>query len=405
MSLQAAAEVLQVSYRQAKRLKKRFVEGDLAGLVHGNRGRPAANAVKEAVREHVVRLHEEQYWDTNDRHFTELLREREGLVIGRESVRTILRQAGRRPKRKRRPPRHHSRRPRRSRMGELVQIDGSPHRWFGPDQPPCCLMTAVDDATSTLLAALFVPVESSEAYLKLLAMLLRRHGIPEALYHDRHSSLVRSDDCWSHEEQLQGFQYPTHVGRAIIELGIESIAALSPQAKGKVERGFGVHQDRTLVELRLAGITDMENANAWLDNHYIDRHNSLFAVHPAETTSAFVPASPADIRRCVCFAYEATVANDNAVRLGGIVIDIPPGPRGRSYAKATVLVRQHLDGSWSVWHGNTCVATHEGTVLREPIRQWKPRTHRSSCRTRSVMQVYIASKPAPPSKGTFSLGR
>jgi transposase len=403
MTLMRAADYLGVSYRQAKRLKSRYDRDDVAGLVHGNRGKLAGNAISEVLRERVLWLHENRYKKANDTHFTELLAEREQILMGRETIRKLLRGAGKPPKRRRRARRHHGRRQPMERMGMLVQMDGSPHHWFGPDHPPCCLMAAVDDAGKHLLAALFVPVECSEAYLRLLAMLLTRHGIPAAAYHDRHSSLVRTDNCWSREEELQGFQFPTHVGRVLAELGIQSIPASSPQAKGRVERSFGVLQDRLLVELDLEGITDIDTANAWLESAFIDRYNARFSKEPQDGESAFTAISPDDIHHHVAFAYEATVGNDNAVRLGGITIDIPPGPKKRSYAKSLVLVRQHLDGSWTVTFEKQIIATCPPTPFREPVRSWKPRHAHHHDSGNSCLQVYIASKPAPPSRGQIPL--
>lgn len=404
MTLVVAAALIGMSYRQAKRIKARFARTDVKGLIHGNRGRRPANALHEATCTRVIELHTQQYADTNDTHFTELLREREGIVLGRETVRKILRSAGSPPKRRRRPPQHRSRRQRKERIGQMIQWDGSPHPWFGSRHPPCCLLAAVDDATTTILAALFTPAESSEGYLRLLEMILRKRGIPMAIYHDQHSSLVRTDDHWSLQEQTQGRQFPTHVGRVLEELGIESIPATSPQAKGRIERTFGTLQDRLMPELRLANISNIPAANAWLESEFIPRYNARFAITPQESDSAFVSISQGKIHQCVAFAYEAIIGNDNAVRLGGIVIDIPPGPARRSYAKANVLVRQHLDGSWTVSLGSQQIATHPPTPLREPIRSWKSRKDCNKHSPRSVLQVYIASKPALPSMGTYSLG-
>jgi transposase len=403
MTLMKAAEVLGVSYRQTKRLKVKYAHGEMAGLVHGNRGRKPSNTLSEETREVLIELHERRYGGMNDTHFTELLAEREQIYVGRETVRKLLRAAGKPPKRRRRPPKHRSRRQRKEQTGMLVQWDGSPHHWFGPDHPPCCLMAAVDDATKTLLAALFVPAECSEAYLRLLAMILRRHGIPMAIYHDRHTCLVRSDERWSQEEQLQGYQFPTHVGRVLAELGIESISATSPQAKGRIERSFGTLQDRLLAELQLNGITDIDTANPWLETIFIDRYTTRFADQAQIEGTAFVPISPADIHHHVAFAYEATVGNDNAVRLGGLIIDIPPGPNRRSYAKAIVLVRQHLDGSWTVSLAKSIIASHPPTTLREPVRTWRARHKRSDKTANKHVQVYISSKPALPSRGHFPL--
>jgi len=404
MTLVVAAALIRTSYRQAKRLKARFAHSDGKGLIHRNRGRTPANALNEDTRTRVIELHSQRYPDTNDTHFTELLREREGIDLGRETVRRILRSAGLPPKRRRRPPKHRSRRQRKERLGQMIQWDGSPHPWFGKRHPPCCLLAAVDDATTTLLAALFTPAESSEGYLHLLVGILEAHGIPMAIYHDQHSSLVRTDGHWSLQEQMQGRQFPTHVGRVLEELGIESIPATSPQAKGRIEKTFATLQDRLLPELRLANIADIPTANDWLKEHFIPRYNTRFALSPMEGTSAFVPISKDKIHHRVAFAYEATVGNDNAVRLGGIVIDIPPGPARRSYAKANVLVRQHLDGTWTVSLESQQIAWHPPTLLREPVRSWKPRGKRDRGITRSDVQVYIASKPALPDMGTLSLG-
>lgn len=406
ITLSAATEFLEVGYRQAKRMKRRYESLGVAGFVHGNRGRPPSNAFSKGKRDEVIELYQRRYFDSNDTHFTELLLEREGIEIGRETVRKILRAAGIKPKRKRRPPRHHSRRVRREQRGMMVLWDGSPHRWFGEDSIPCCLMAAVDDSTGELLAALFVPSESSAAYLRLLEMILRRHGAPLSIYHDKHSSLVRTDDHWSLEEQLQGFQYPTHVGFVLQQIGIVSIPANSPQAKGRVERPFGVLQDRLIVELRLAGIKDIETANKWLVDVFIRRYNDRFSIKAARSGYSFRKMSKKDIYELVAFCYEAVVGNDNCIRLGGLMIDIPPGKTNRSFAKHKVLVKQHVDGAWSVSFKDQTIATHSPTDFAEPVRQWKQRNgkrnHRSTA-AKEITQIYIASKPATPPRGHFPL--
>lgn len=403
LSLMDAVPILGVEYRQAKRLKKAFIEGGLAALAHGNRGKKPPNALPDSLKDTVLELREQKYFDFNDCHFTEKLCEKEKIQVCRETVRQWLRGSGVKPKRRRRAPVHRSRRPRKPRTGLMLQWDGSPHAWFGPDNPPCCLMAAVDDATGLLAGALFIPAESSVGYLRLLEMVLSRHGIPLSVYHDRHSALVRNDSYWSLEEQLQGYQFPTHVGRVLAELGIESIPANSPQAKGRVENRFKIFQDRLIAEMRLHGITTIEQANLWLEKEFIDRYNERFAKAPSEPQSAFVPISSKQIEHVVSFAYEAVVGNDNAVRLGGLIIDIPPGGNRSSYARKKVLVRQHLDGRWTVWWNNQSIAQYAPTELREPVRSWKKRANPSATGSKEMLQVYIASKPAPPPKGTFSL--
>ena len=401
IALGEAARVMRVCYRQARRIRKRFLKRDLEGLVHGNRGRTPANVIDPSVRDRILSLHEDKYYDFNDTHFTEMLKEFEGITVSRESVRQILRACGKKAKRRRRPPRHRRRRPRKEMKGIMVQWDGSPHPWFGDDNPPCCLLSAVDDADGELLACLFVPAEGSEGYLRLLAMMLERHGIPLSVYQDHHTSLMRSDDYWSLEEQLQGFQYPTHVGRVLEELGVDIIPANSAPAKGRIERKNGVNQDRMIAEMRLGGIQDIEIANKWLEEVYMNRHNKRFARKAAKEGSAFIPISREQIHHTVSFAYEAVVGNDNCIRLGGLTIDIPPGKNGRSYARGKALVHQHLDGTWTVWLHKQKIADHTTTKFKEPVRSWKRRNSKPTSRAKEALQVYIASKPAPPQRGHF----
>ena len=389
-TLKACAVTMQVSYRQAKRLMRALWESGPAGLVHGNRGREPANKIVRKERERIVRLAQEKYAGFNDTHFCEKLSEEEGVTVSRETLRKILREHGIGPKKRHRPPRHRIRRPRREGMGMLVQMDGSPHRWFGEDRSPCCLMAAVDDATGVPLAAVFVETEGSLPYLQLLFNMVCDHGIPMAVYHDRHSSLVRTDLNWSLEEQVRGYQFPTHVGRVFDDLGVESIAALSPQAKGRIERLFRSFQDRLVAELRLRGITTIEAANEFLPAFLAD-YAKRFSVKPADPESCFAPISSQQAFDLIAFGYETVVGNDNAIRLGGMILDLPRSKK--PLAGKTVIVRQHLDGSWSVWHNRNKVASFPPTELREPVRQWRKR-HGS--KLREEFQVYIASKPLPP---------
>lgn len=401
LTLVEASRYLSVSYRQSKRLKVKYKNKGPEGLIHGNRGRQPSNALDLLKKTTIINLSDGKYANVNDSHFAELLEEREGITVSRETVRKLRRSKGQMAKRKRRPVKHRSRRPRKPCRGMLVQWDGSPHRWFGSDNPPCCLLGAMDDADGKLLAALFVPAETSEGYLRLLQKLLTRNGVPMAIYHDRHSIFVRTDDSWDMQEQLQGYQYPTHVGRVLDELNICSIQAYSPQAKGRVERSFGTLQDRLIAELALEGITDMDKANKWLDKVFINRFNRRFALKPQSSESSFRKISRSDIYLQVSYAYEVIVGNDNCVRLGGLAIDIPKPKRRMSFARKKVLVRQHLDGKWSVWDGDNKIASHSSTPFKEPLRSWKLREQKDRRNGKLALQVYISSKPAPSPRGHF----
>jgi transposase len=229
ITLKEAGEKIGVSYRQAKRIRRAIKLRGMRGLVHGNMGRPSNHRIAETLREKVLELSKEVYWDFNDTHFVEQLKEREGLRLSRETVRRWRRGAGMEPKRRRRAPRYRKRRERMAREGWMVLWDGSPHRWFGPERPPCCLMAALDDATGKLLAARFFPFEGSSGYLWLLKKIVQQYGIPMVMYQDRHGALHRNDSHWTLEEQLAGRQEPTQVGLALEALGIRPISALSPQ--------------------------------------------------------------------------------------------------------------------------------------------------------------------------------
>ena len=205
------------------------------------------------------------------------------------------------------------------------------------------------------------------AYLRTLRAIVVDKGVPLSIYQDRHSALQRNDENWTLEEELRGKQDPTHVGRAMAALGIEAIYALSPQAKGRVERLWKTFQDRLCSELRLAGATTIAEANDVLQRFIVD-FNRRFRVAPKDATPAWRKLAT-DADDACAFLYEATVGNDNAVRLEGETIDIPPGPQARSYAKARVQVRQLLDGSWRLHHRGKLIATKAAS----PVGELRPR--------------------------------
>jgi hypothetical protein len=258
----------------------------------------------------------------------------------------------------------------------------------------------MDDATGKILAARFFLFEGSYGYLWLLNRVVKDYGIPLSVYQDRHGSLKRNDSNWSIEEELKGRQLPTQVGAALEAFGIRPIFALSPQAKGRVERLFGTLQDRLVAELDLNGVKTMEQGNEFLDKTFIKRFNRRFSTRPQGTERAWrMPSEGMDAARAISFRYEAVVSNDNTVSLGGRVLNIPPGPQGRTYAKARVEVRQLLDGSWRVYSGDKVIAKHRTTSPNEPIRTLK----RKGQRLKSYSWVYLKSKPDDLTKGTFLL--
>src|SRR5580700_1020709 len=340
MACARAAELLCLSVRQIKRLKKRMREDGEAALAHANRGRPSHRRLPDAVRERIVNLARSTYAGFNDHHLCEKLVEREGFSLSRETLRRLLRKQGLGPPRKRRAPAHRQRRVRSARLGELVQLDGSPHDWLEGRGPRLTALGMQDDATGKILAAQFFPSETTFGYLCLLRQVLRRCGVPLAFYGDRSGIFVRNDDNWTVEEQLAGKRQPTQFGRALEQLGITFIAARSPQAKGRVERLWGVLQDRLASELRLAHACDMASANLVL-RRFISDYNRRFARSAREAEKAWRPA-PENLERICCFTHQRIVSNDNVVQWDGQRLQIHPQPRRFSFAGATVQIHQTL---------------------------------------------------------------
>jgi transposase len=350
--VQAAAQ-LDLSVRQLRRLLAAYRAEGAAAIPHGNRGRPPAHAVAAAVRERVAELSRTAYAGANDSHLRDLLEEREGIALSLSTVRRIRRAAGEPSPRQRRAPAHRQRRERRPQAGMLLQLDGSPHAWLEERGPRLSLLAAIDDATGAIAGAVWRAREDSLGYLELLEQIVTEHGRPEAVYHDRSGIFVHH----AHEretlaEQLDGGRMPRQVERAFAALGIASITAHSPQAKGRVERLFNTLQDRLVVELRLAGARTQAEAGAVLAA-YLPRFNAAFAVPAAVPGSAYRPLAPgADLRQVCCLTERRVVANDDTIQVAGQRLQLLPGRERRTHARATVEVRQHLDGTLSVWRGD-----------------------------------------------------
>jgi hypothetical protein len=322
-----------------------------AALAHANRGRPSSRRLPDAVRAKIVQLARGTYAGFNDHHLHEKLVEYEGFSLSRETLRRLLRQHGRGSPRKRRAPAHRQRRLRSARLGELVQLDGSPHDWLEGRGPRLTALGMQDDATGKILAAQFFPSETTFGYLCLLRQLLRRYGVPLAFYGDHSGIFVRHDDTWTVEEQLAGKRQPTQFGRALEQLGVTFIAANSPQAKGRVERLWGVLQDRLTSELRLAQAADIDSANAVLRTFLAD-YNRRFARQSREAATAWRP-TPESLDRICCFVHERIVSNDNVVQWEGRRFQIPQQARRFSFAGAKVQIYQALDGRVSFYYGDT----------------------------------------------------
>lgn len=264
-----AACRLDLSVRQIKRLVRRYRNDGPVGLISRHRGRPASNAIKQTIREAVMALVREHYHDFGPTLACEKLVEHHGHALSPETLRQWMIAEGLWQSKGRKQARIHQRRARRPCMGDLVQIDGSPHDWFEGRGPRCTLIVFIDDATSNLMALRFAPTETTRVYMETLQAYLAEHGRPVALYSDKHSIFrVNHPD---REAEL------TQFSRALKTLDIQPVHANSPQAKGRVERANQTLQDRLVKELRLKGISDIESANAFLSEFMAD-YNTRFAV-------------------------------------------------------------------------------------------------------------------------------
>jgi transposase len=393
-----AAEVLTLSLRHVRRLLAAYRKEGAQALAHGNRGRKPHNALDEGLKERVVELARSTYAGCNFQHFTELLAEREDIALSRSSVRLILFGAGIRSPRKRRPPKHRSRRERHPREGMLLQIDGSRDDWLEGRGPYLTLVGAIDDATGKVPYGLFRGQEDAQGYTLLLRQIVENDSIPQALYHDGHGIFERSKrEPESLREQLMGRREPTQFGRIMEELGIISITSRSPQAKGRIERLWGTFQDRLKSELRIAGAKTTEEANRVLSD-FLPRFNQRFAVPAAQPGTAYRQPGEGFISEEVfCFKYRRTVGPDNVVRFGEHRLQIMPTNGRSSYARARVEVHERMDGSLAVYYKGHCLATKpappEAPLLR--ARNIK-RTMPGGTESGEAKIVTPARKPSQP---------
>ena len=353
-----AAGLMGVSERHAWRLLAGYRKEGASAIAHGNRGRKPSTTTDTPTRQRVRELAQGPYAGLNHTHLTEMLAEREGIDLSRSTVRRILLAGGVGSPRPRRASRRYRRRERYPKEGMLLQVDGSRHAWLQGRGPYLTLVGAVDDATGTVPAALFRPQEDAQGYLLMLREVIQRHGVPLALYSDRHGIFQRSSkEPESLGEQLRGRRDPTQFARALRELDIGLILAHTPQAKGRIERVWGTFQDRLVSEMRLAGVSTIEQANEALCA-FLPRFNARFGVPAAQTGSAYRHPPPgARLDAVLCFKYSRTVASDNTVRFAGSTLQLMPDASRSSYARAVVEVHERLDGSIVVvYRGRTLAA-------------------------------------------------
>ncbi|MCC5885899.1 MAG: ISNCY family transposase [Gammaproteobacteria bacterium] len=340
-----AARQLGLSVRQIKRLLKRYRAQGAAGLISAHKGRPANNRIPSEVRAAALAFIMRDYRDFGPTLVHEKLTELHGLTCSRESVRAwMITEAIWTPRRKRRKETHPPR-PRRPRRGELIQIDGSPHDWFEDRGPRCTLIVFIDDATGDLLGLRLFPAETTEAYMKTLRIYLDQHGRPVTLYSDRHSIF--------RDNRSDGDLQITQFGRALETLGIDSVHARTPQAKGRVERANQTLQDRLVKEFRLEGINDIDSGNVFLER-YRHQYNQRFSVPPKDDVDAHrdVLHDADELDLILSHQEPRVVSKDLVVRFENVQFLITGAGAGHRLKGRKVVVCKRLDGTLAiVWNG------------------------------------------------------
>jgi hypothetical protein len=351
-----AADVLGIHPRSLRRWRARYEQDPVLGLLDRRRRRPSHRTAPRAEAQRVLQLYRERYTGFNVRHFLHLARRDHGVTLSYTFVKLALQAAGLVPKGRARG-RHRRRREPRACFGELLHLDGSDHEWLarcpGARQT---LVTVLDDATKRLLYAQLWPEETTHAVLSALRDVLASVGLPIALYTDRAGWAFHTPTAGGRVDRT----HLTLVGRILARLGIEHIPSYSPQARGRVERLNRTLQGRLINELRVAGITTLEAANAYLRDQYLADYNSEFPRPPADPASAFVPLDAAvDLDQLLAEDGERRVGRDNVVSFDGVALQLAKQPGRRSCTGLRVLVRRHLTGEHTVWRGPQCLGRYD----------------------------------------------
>jgi transposase len=367
LSVAQAAHVLNLSERQVYRALAAARAEGLTGLVHGNRGREPWNKADEALWKDVLRLVRRRYTDVNDQHLCELLEREHAIRAHPEALRRHLRAAGIAPKRQRRARKFRQRRERRAAAGLLSQVDASRHDWLEGRGPHLTLVGAKDDATGEVWAR-FCESESCWSYLSLMRTIFLSAGVPLALYSDRRT-IFHSPREPTIVERLANQRPLTQFGRAMEELGVSIIKAYSPQAKGRIERQWGVFQDRLVVELRLAGARTLPEANRLLAG-FLPGYNRRFTVPPREQAAVWRKSPPAyQLDRILCLKESRVVGRDHVVSFDGLALQLASGKKYFSLERQRVEVLQLRDGSVEVQHERRMVSRFTASTIARLIRR------------------------------------
>jgi transposase len=389
ISVAEAAKLLGLSERQVKRLKRRYQSKAAHWVYHGNRGKQPANRVSETVRKQVVELAEGPYKGFNDTHYWEKLKKLEAVALSRQSVQRILREAGLPSPQTRRAPKYRSRRERRAQEGMMLQTDGSTHDWLEQRGPKLTLLGFIDDATGKVPGARFqAEAEDTAGYLRITREVVEKVGIPLSIYRDQHGTFQRNDAHWSEAEQLAGSQALTQLGRCWQELGITSIPARSPQAKGRVERLWRTFQDRLVSELRLAGARTVEQANDVLER-FLPEYHEQFSQPARQTALAYRKLDARlDLDYIFALRYPRVVNPDHTIVVGaGLRVQLPALPGHQGYAGKSVEVCQQPNGDVKVYLERRLLHQEAAEPGAGPVRA-RPMRRRAGPRKKKPLKTY-----------------
>jgi transposase len=348
-----AAEMLGVSERTFRRWRDRLRDEGLEGLADRRIGKPSSRRAAEDEILRMLGLYREHYADFTVKHFHEQLVKRHDWRLGYTVTKLHLHRSGLVKPAPRRSA-HRKKRPRRPMPGMLLHQDASRHAWLD-GAPPLDLVVTLDDATSAIYSAFLVEEEGTASSFRGLAEVVATKGLFCALYTDRASHYFHTPTAGGKVSRTR----PTQVGRALSQLGIEHIAAYSPEARGRSERAFRTLQDRLPKELGLAGITGLEAANRWLAEVYLPEHNARFAVAAEQDGSAFVADAAQAWREILCIQEERQVGNDNTVKWKRLSLQIPPSPLRPHFVRAKVRVHEYPDGRLAVFWGPHRLADYD----------------------------------------------
>jgi transposase len=378
LRLRVAAEMMKVSYRQAKRIWRRYREEGDAGLVHRGRGRSSGRSRPEAERKRAVALYGKTYKGFGPLLASEHLAEDHGLVVDHETLRRWLVSAGLWETRRRRES-HRAARERRPRRGDLVQIDGSEHDWFEGRGERAVLMVMIDDATNRTLARFYTAEDTAAAY-DIFDRYVCQYGLPTALYPDRDSIYVCTREA-SREEELANVGPETQFRRAMRELGVEVIPAYSPQAKGRVERRHGLFQDRLVKEMRLLGIRTLEAANAYLDGTFLALVNTRYTVTARDPANGHqARPSAATLALVLSWQEPRSVAKDWTLRWRNRRLQIDARHAALGLPGRHVMVVERRDGTLAMLYGQRLLTFRDAPALATPVP--RPVAPQNPCRPR-----------------------